>query len=99
MAQVLWWHKAFAEGRESFEDEPRSGRPSVSRTDANVDRVWDLVCAIHRLAIRKIGTELNLSYTTIHQILLNEFGMRKICSKQVLEPHAGPNGHEEGLVH
>ena len=31
-----------------------------------------------------IGTYLNLSHTTVHQILTNELGMRKICSKLVL---------------
>ena len=33
------WFKAFAEGRESIEDESHSERPLVSRTDANVNRV------------------------------------------------------------
>ena len=74
---------AFIEGRESIEDEPRSRRPSVLRTDANVNRVRDLVCADHRLTVRMIGTELNLSHTTVHQILTNELGMRKIWSKLV----------------
>ncbi|GFT31046.1 protein GVQW3 [Trichonephila clavipes] len=42
-ALVFWWFKAFSERRESFEDEPCSGRPSVSRTAENVVRVQDLV--------------------------------------------------------
>ncbi|GFV81363.1 protein GVQW3 [Trichonephila clavipes] len=42
-AQIFWWFKAFSEGRESIEDEPRSGRPSVSKNAENVVRVRDLV--------------------------------------------------------
>ncbi|GFU25911.1 protein GVQW3 [Trichonephila clavipes] len=37
-AQVFRWFKAFSEGRELIEDEPRSGRPAVSKTAENVVR-------------------------------------------------------------
>ncbi|GFV73732.1 putative transposase [Trichonephila clavipes] len=37
------------QGRESIEDEPRSERPSVSKTAENVIRVRDLVRSDHRL--------------------------------------------------
>ncbi|GFV55346.1 FLJ37770-like protein [Trichonephila clavipes] len=30
------WHKAFKEGREEVADEPRSGRPTTSRTEENM---------------------------------------------------------------
>ena len=38
----------------------------------------DLVHADHWLTVRMIGTELNLSLTSVHQILTSELGMRKV---------------------
>ena len=38
-ARVFQWHTRFNEGGEEVEDDPRSGRPSTSRTDDNVERV------------------------------------------------------------
>ncbi|PRD23729.1 UNVERIFIED_CONTAM: hypothetical protein NCL1_45624 [Trichonephila clavipes] len=55
-------------GRESIEDEPHSGRPSVSKTAENAVRVRDLVRSDRRLTVRMIGEELNLNHTTVHQI-------------------------------
>ncbi|GFV32994.1 HTH_48 domain-containing protein [Trichonephila clavipes] len=74
------WFKAFSEGRESIENEPRSGRPTVSKTAEIVVRVRDLVRSDLRLTLRMIGEELNMNYTTVHQILTNELKMRKICA-------------------
>jgi len=36
---VFKWHKAFKEGRENVEDNPRSGRPVSSTNDQNVEVV------------------------------------------------------------
>jgi len=41
--QVFSWHKAFLDGRESVEDEHRSGRPCTSKTDENVTKLWGLI--------------------------------------------------------
>jgi len=38
------WHKAFKEGRENVEDDPRSGRPISSTNDQNVEMVRAVDC-------------------------------------------------------
>ena len=44
--------KDFSVGRDSVEDEPRSGRHTTSKTDNNVERFKSLVWSDCRLTIR-----------------------------------------------
>ena len=83
-AQVFRWHKSFLEGREHVEDEHRSGRPSTSTTDENIERVNTLVRSDRRLTLRMLSEQLNLNRFTVHQILTEHLHMRKVCAKM---PH------------
>jgi hypothetical protein len=38
-SSVFEWHGRFKEGREAVQDDPRSGKPKMQRTDVNMDRV------------------------------------------------------------
>ena len=58
--------KAFLNGRESVEDEPRCGRPCTSKTDENVTKVRDLVWSDRRFTVRMISSVLNLNCQTVH---------------------------------
>ena len=80
-SQVFKWYKAFSEGRESIKNEPRSGKPSTSKTDNNVEKVRALVRPDRRLTVRMIAGELNFNHTTVHHILTQELAMRKSCAK------------------
>ncbi|KAJ8958283.1 hypothetical protein NQ318_017429 [Aromia moschata] len=37
--QVFEWFKQFKEGRETTEDGPRPGRPTMSKTDNNIENI------------------------------------------------------------
>ena len=75
-SQVFKWYKAFSEGHESIKDEPRSGRPSTSKTDNNVEIMRALVRPDRRISVQMIASELNLNHTTVHQILTEESVMK-----------------------
>jgi hypothetical protein len=62
---------------------PRSGRPSTSKTDNNVESARALVQLDRQLTVRMIASELNLNHTMVHQILTQELAMRKLCVKIV----------------
>jgi len=82
-AQVFRCHSTFLDGSESMEDELLSGRPCTSKTEENATKVRAFVGSDRLLTVRMIGSELNLNHQTVHDILTEELGMRKICAKLV----------------
>ena len=59
--RLFEWHGRFREGREEVEDDHRSGRPSTSRTDENVERVRQKVRSDRRLTVRMIADDLGMN--------------------------------------
>jgi hypothetical protein len=82
-SQVFKRYKAFSESRESIMDEPRSGRPSTSQTDINVQLVRAVVQSDRRRAMRMISSQRNVNHTTVRQILTEQLAMEKLCTKIV----------------
>ena len=77
------WHKRFKEGWEEVEDDPRSGRPSTSRTADNIKRVKQMVRADGRLTVRMIAEELSINKDTVWSIITGNLEKRKGCAKMV----------------
>jgi len=80
---VLKWHKAFKEGRENVEDDPRSGRPNSSTNGQNMEVVRAVMAKDRRLSVRMIAKETGLDKNAVHRILTDHLHMRKICEKLV----------------
>jgi len=81
--KVYKWYKLFQEGRENVNDEPRSGRPSTSKTDENVQEVKEIVLKNRRITIREIADDLNISFGSCQSILTDVLGMTRVSAKFV----------------
>lgn len=82
-SNVYNWFKRFQDGREDVEDDPRSGRPSTSKTDKNIEKVGVLVRSDRRLTIRMISDTVGIDKESVRQILHDNFNMHKVCAKMV----------------
>ena len=82
-SSVFEWHKLFCEGREQVEDDQRSERPSTSKSDENLVKMKNLLSSDRRLNERMICELWNLPKTSVHKIVTENLGMRKVCAKLV----------------
>jgi transposase len=57
MKTVYKWFERFRNGCELVEDEERSGHPSTSKTQENVERVSKMIRSNRRLTIREISED------------------------------------------
>jgi len=80
---VYKWYKLFQDGREDANDEPRSGRPSTSTTDENVQAVKKIVLENRRITIREVAEDVGISLGSCHEIFSNVLGMSRVSAKFV----------------
>jgi len=80
---VFKWVQSFWEGPEDPKDDARSGHPSTSSGNENIDYVRSLLLSDHRLTVRMTAEELGLGKSSIHTILMEHLEMKKVCAKTV----------------
>ena len=77
------WYGLFKRGRESLEDDERSGRPSDVTTHEMVIKVDDAVRENGRIKLKEIATMFKISETTALKILHDHLGMSKVSARWV----------------
>jgi histone-lysine N-methyltransferase SETMAR len=75
------WVCRFSNGRESLEDNPRSGRPITVVNQRNIDVVKDLVKKDPHISIDYITAMVDISHGSVDIILKHHLGLRKISSR------------------
>lgn len=80
---VYQWHERFTLGRESVEDDERSGRPSTSKTDENIAKVKEILVENRKLTIRELADDLNIAYGSVQDIIVNDLDLRRVAAKLV----------------
>ena len=82
---VARWIRHFADGRDSVEDQQRSGRPCSSLTRDILDHAEAIVQEDRSITLRFLSLELDGSYGSAHTIMHDKLGRSKRCSRWV--PH------------
>ena len=95
---VFKWYRAFKEGQENVEVDPRFGRPVLSTDDQNVEVVWTVMAKDCRLSVRMIAEETGLDKNAIHTVLTDHLHMRKICAKLCWKTVCGAKSEPVGIL-
>ncbi|GFO25928.1 histone-lysine N-methyltransferase SETMAR [Plakobranchus ocellatus] len=82
-SRVYQWCTWFGEGRTSLGDEPKSGRPKTSTNEENTTRVDELIRCDRRMKIREIALKLEIPKSTVHEIVHDTLGYRKVSARWV----------------
>ncbi|GFO46264.1 histone-lysine N-methyltransferase SETMAR [Plakobranchus ocellatus] len=81
--RVYKWCTWFGEGRTSLGDEPKFGRPKTSTNEENTTRVDELIRCDRRMKIREIALKPEIPKSTVHEIVHDTLGYRKVSARWV----------------
>ncbi|GFN78960.1 histone-lysine N-methyltransferase SETMAR [Plakobranchus ocellatus] len=70
-------------GRTSLGDEPKSGHPKTSTNEENTTHVDELIRCDRRMKIREIALKLEIPKSTVHEIVYDTLGYRKLSARWV----------------
>ncbi|CAK9816524.1 Protein GVQW3 [Anthophora quadrimaculata] len=90
--QTYEWYKKLKEGRTVVDDLPRSGRPSTSVTDGNIEKVKKIVFENRRVSIREIAADIGVSFGSVQSIMHDTLGMRRVEARLMKQ---NPKNHNK----
>lgn len=81
--QVFEWFGRFKRGEMCVEDQARSGRPSTSRNEENIEKVRQKINEDRRQTIDQISAETGISWSSCQRILSEDLHLRRVAAKFV----------------
>lgn len=93
---VSKWVALYKEGRDGFEDDPRSGRPITVHTKANIELVRAIIEENPHASFDILEEETSINRFTLGEIIHNSLGLRKLASRWI--PHQLTNNNRKVRV-
>jgi histone-lysine N-methyltransferase SETMAR len=84
-SSVTDWIRQLQAGRQTLQDEPRSGRPADVVNERSIALVKEKINEDKRVTVRELSAECALPRATIHRIIQEHLHMKKLCSRWI--PH------------
>ena len=81
ITQIKEWYKRFKNSRTSVDSDPRSGRPSLTTTPENIERVRLAIESDRRSTVSELENDLWIPKTTVWEIFNKILGMTRVCAK------------------
>ena len=75
----------FKNPEHGLEGAPRMSRSSTITTQENIEAVERIVMRNRQVSVRRLAEELVIPKTIIHEIMDNQLGMKKVCTRWVLK--------------
>ena len=82
---VAKWVAEFKNPEYGFEDAQRMGRPSTIIVDENIEAVERIIMRNQQVSVRRVAYELGIPKTITHEIMDNQLGMKKVCTRWILK--------------
>jgi hypothetical protein len=87
---VFKWHKRFAQGRDSLENDEHTGRPRTFRTELKTHEIETLMRASRSQTVDEIAAAAGISHGTCHKILSDDLNVSCYPAQRSMCPDARP---------
>jgi len=71
-SNVFQWYGRFRDGRETTEDDFRTGRPTDFNNDNNVEKICQLLLQNRHLSLRMLAEEVNIGKGTVRMAAVED---------------------------
>jgi transposase len=89
---VYEWVDRFQNGQQKISDEHHRGRPVSVATETVKEQIEQRICDYRRVTIDEIALAFNMSHGSVYNVVHNDLGYRKVCSRWV--PRQLSDGHK-----
>ena len=96
--RVSEWVERFQNGRQNISDEHRRGKPVSVATETVKQQIEQRIHDYRQVTIDEIALAFNMSHDSAYNIVHNDLGYRKVCSRWVPRQFSNDHKHARQMI-